>query len=519
MPGDLLLAIDQGTQSARALVFDATGNLLARQRVPIQPYISTQSGWAEQDPGVYWQAVCQACQGLWAMGVEKERLAGVALTTQRGTVINLDQHGNPLRPAIVWMDERQTPGVKPVGGLWGLLFRLAGMHRTAAYLQAQAEVNWLQKYQPEIWKQTSKLVFLSGYLTYCLCGELVDSASCQVGYFPFDYKKKAWAGDLDWKWQAAPMERDKLVKLIPAASVLGTITTAASQSTGLPAGLPLVAAASDKACEVLGAGCLEPDLACLSYGTAATINTTCYRYIEPIPLIPPYPAAVPQAYSLEVLVTRGYWMISWFKEEFAHKEMQQAIERGVEPEALFDELVNAVPAGSEGLVLQPYWSPGLRLPGPEARGAVIGFHGGHTRAHLYRAILEGLGYALREGAMRTEKRTGVPIKSLRVAGGGSQSQAAMQLTADLFGLQTARPHVYEASGLGAAIDAAVGLGIHPDFPTAVKEMTRIGETFDPNPQVHSRYDALFHEVYLPLYARLKPLYEAMEKMPVDKTEN
>jgi sugar (pentulose or hexulose) kinase len=315
------------------------------------------------------------------------------------------------------------------------------------------------------------------------------------------------------------MERDKLVKLIPAASVLGTITTAASQSTGLPAGLPLVAAASDKACEVLGAGCLEPDLACLSYGTAATINTTCYRYIEPIPLIPPYPAAVPQAYSLEVLVTRGYWMISWFKEEFAHKEMQQAIERGVEPEALFDELVNAVPAGSEGLVLQPYWSPGLRLPGPEARGAVIGFHGGHTRAHLYRAILEGLGYALREGAMRTEKRTGVPIKSLRVAGGGSQSQAAMQLTADLFGLQTARPHVYEASGLGAAIDAAVGLGIHPDFPTAVKEMTRIGETFDPNPQVHSRYDALFHEVYLPLYARLKPLYEAMEKMPVDKTEN
>ena len=130
-------------------------------------------------------------------------------------------------------------------------------------------------------------------------------------------------------------------------------------------------------------------------------------------------------------------------------------------------------------MLQPYWSPGLKVPGPEARGAIIGFGDVHTRAHLYRAILEGLAYALREGAERTAQRSGVPITELRVAGGGSQSDAAMQITADIFGLPASRPHVYEASGLGAAIDAAVGLGLHPDFDTAVSEMTHLGETFEP----------------------------------------
>ena len=120
-----------------------------------------------------------------------------------------------------------------------------------------------------------------------------------------------------------------------------------------------------------------------------------------------------------------------------------------------------------GLTLQPYWSPGVRIPGPEAKGAIIGWGDVHTRAHLYRAILEGLAYALREGAERTERRAKVTVTELRVSGGGSQSPAAVQLTADVFGLPTGRPHTYETSGLGAAIDAAVGLGIHPSFEAAV----------------------------------------------------
>ncbi len=133
----------------------------------------------------------------------------------------------------------------------------------------------------------------------------------------------------------------------------------------------------------------------------------------------------------------------------------------------------------------------------------------HTRAHVYRAILEGLAYALREGAERTSKRSGVPITELRVAGGGSQSDAAMQLTADIFGLPASRPHVYEASGLGAAMDAAVGLGLHSDFPTALREMTHLGRTFEPDPRSHRTYDELYRQVYLRMYDRLRPLYDSI----------
>ena len=205
-------------------------------------------------------------------------------------------------------------------------------------------------------------------------------------------------------------------------------------------------------------------------------------------------------------------MIEWFKREFGAAEVARAREEGVDTEALFDDLVAATPPGSMGLMLQPYWSPGVRVPGPEAKGAVIGWGDVHTRAHLYRAILEGLAYALREGMERTVKRTNVPVTEVRVSGGGSQSPAAVQLTADIFGLPASRPHTYETSGLGAAIDAAVGLGLHPSFEAAVAAMTRVAETRDPDPANHALYEDLYRSVYLRLYDRLRPLYEEIRRI-------
>jgi len=512
MPTDHILAIDNGTQSVRALIFDLRGNLLHKVRIPIEPYISPQPGWCEQDPAVYWDALCQACQQLWQARPElRETIAGVALTTQRSTVINVDRAGQPLRPAIVWLDQRRTEGLKPVSGLWGLAFKAVGMSETVAYFQAEAEANWIRTHQPEIWDQTHKYLLLSGYLTHRLTGRFVDSVGSQVGYVPFDYKGLQWAGPRDWKWQAVPMDPDLLPNLVPPTKPLGEITREAAAATGIPAGLPLIAAAADKACEVIGAGSLEPHIGCLSYGTTATINTTQTKYIEVIPLIPPYPAAVPGAYSLEIQIYRGYWMVSWFKREFGLREQRLAADRGVKAEELFDTLVAQAPPGSMGLMLQPYWSPGVKVPGPEAKGAIIGFGDVHTRSHIYRAILEGLAYALREGKERTERRSKVPITELRVSGGGSQSDAALQITADIFNLPTARPHLYETSGLGAAIDAAVGLGLHPDFDTAVREMTRVGRVFEPNPDTREIYDGLYR-VYQQMYKRLKPLYEEIREI-------
>ena len=510
---DLLLAIDNGTQSLKALIFDLEGQLLAKELVPFTPYFSKQPAWAEQDPDVFWQALCQACQGLWQKNqIERDRIAGVALTTQRATVVNVDAGGTPLRPAMLWLDQRKTYGLPPVAGLWGLIFRIGGLTKTVFYLQAEAEANWIRTYQPEIWQNTYKYLLLSGYLTHRLIGKFVDSIGCQVGYVPFDYKRLRWSAGWDWKWRVLPIDPALLPDLLPPGQTLGAITSEASEETGIPKGLPLIAAAADKACEVIGSGSLESSIGCLSYGTTATINVTHKKYVEPIALIPPYPSAVPGAYTVEVQVFRGYWMVNWFKEEFGHFEKRQAEKSGLTPEEHFDKLVDEITPGSMGLMLQPYWTPGLKMPGPEAKGAIIGFGDVHTRAHLYRSILEGLAYALREGKERIEKRSRTPITSLRVSGGGSQSRNALQITADIFGLPTAKPHLYETSGLGAAIDAAVGLGLHPDFKTAVKAMTHVGEVFEPDQKNHRLYDALYHDVYKKMYKRLKPLYERIREI-------
>lgn len=511
MRSELILSIDCGTQSLKALVFDLQGQIQAKAQVRFRPYQRPRPGWAEQDPELFWQVLCQACQSLWQdHGVAKSAISGVALTSQRGTVINVDDQGRPLRPAILWLDQRRTRGLAHLQGAWGALFRVLGQRATIDYFRSQAEANWIATHQPDIWKQTHKFLLVSGFLTHRLTGVYVDSVGAQVGYIPFDYKKLSWSASWSWHWQCLPVQLKMLPDLVHPGEILGRITTTAAEQTGIPAGLPMVAAAADKACEVLGSGALDPAIGCISYGTAATINVTHKRYIEPVAMLPAYPAAVRQHHTMEVQVYRGHWMVNWFKEEFAHLEQAQAEEQGVAAEALFETFLETTPPGAMGLMLQPFWSPGFKWPGLEAKGAVIGFGDVHTRAHLYRAILEGLAYAMRQGKERIEGRSGLPITALRVSGGGSQSPMTMQLTADIFGLPAIQPHTYETSGLGAAIDAAVGLGFYDDFPSAVRAMTHFGGHYDPDFQNHRYYDALYRQVYQKMYRRLKPLYEKIK---------
>jgi len=247
----------------------------------------------------------------------------------------------------------------------------------------------------------------------------------------------------------------------------------------------------------------------LSYGTTATFNTTNTKYVEAIKHIPAYPAAMPNAFNTEMIVQRGYWMVSWFKREFGLREQQLADERGVAAEEFFDDLLKQVPPGSMGLVLQPYWSPGIRTPGPEAKGAMIGFGDVHTRAHIYRAIIEGLAYALREGKELSEKKSGIKITKLMVSGGGSQSDEAMQITADVFGMTAERPHTFETSALGAAINAAVGIGLYDNYQIAIEHMTHEGDKFEPIAENQAIYDQMYHEVYQKMYQRLSPLYKSI----------
>ncbi|MGH8455598.1 MAG: FGGY-family carbohydrate kinase [Stenotrophobium sp.] len=509
-----LLAIDVGTQSARAIVFDADGNLLVKAQTAIEPvYHSPQPGWAEQDPETYWNAVVESCRKILEQGVVRpQEITGLALTTQRDTMICVDAAGRVLRPATVWLDQRRCDAPPQLGALWNGLFRLAGATDLVHHMQIEAEANWFAQCQPQLWRETEKFLFLSGWITHRLVNDYVDSAGCQVGYVPFDYKRQVWASPGDFKWKALAVRPQQLPRLVQPGGKLGELSQAAASVLGLPSGLPVIAAAADKACEVLGCGVLEPDIAQLSFGTTATINTTQARYIEVQRLLPAYPAAVPGAFNTEIQIYRGFWMVSWFKREFAQREQALAEARGVAVESLFDDLIKHVPPGAMGLTLQPFWSPGVRDPGPEAKGAIIGFGDVHTRAHLYRAILEGLAYGLRAGMEQIEKRIGRKVRRLVVAGGGSQSNQAMQITADVFGLQAERPEIYETSALGAAINLAVGLGLHADYASAVKAMTRSGRVFEPDAQAHKIYDALYRDVYRELYPRLKPLYKKIRSI-------
>ncbi|MCW8832762.1 MAG: FGGY-family carbohydrate kinase [Colwellia sp.] len=511
-----LLAIDNGTQSIRALLFDLQGQLVAKSKIEIDPYFSKQPGWAEQEVDYYWQMLCKACHQLWQalvpLNIDKSQIKAASLTCQRATMVNLDKEGLPLRPAIVWLDQRQQDDLDKMSWHWRALFFLAGESQTIQHFRAQAEANWLKHQQSDVWQKTDKYMLLSGYHSYKLTGNFVDSISSQVGYLPFDFKRHRWCEPKDWRWQALPIKPHMLPKLVPCGETLGNICEAAASETGIPVGLPLISSGSDKACEVLGSGCLTPEVGSLSYGTTATYNTTNSKYVEAIKRIPAYPAALPNTFNTELIVQRGYWMVSWFKREFGLREQQLAKESGVATETLFDDLLKEVPAGSMGLMLQPYWNPGIRTPGPEAKGAMIGFGDVHTRAHIYRAIIEGLAYALREGKELSERKSGIKITKLMVSGGGSQSDQAMQITADVFGMTVCRPHTFETSGLGAAINAAVGVGLYKSYQEAVDNMTHDGDKFEPIANNQKVYDQLFRQVYQKMYAKLSPLYKVIRKI-------
>ncbi len=510
---ELILAIDFGTQSVRAVLIDLSGNVRQLSKIEIEPYFSVAPGWAEQQPEYFRDKMFETLQKLFSeTEFSKEQIKAVTITTQRSTLINLDSEGRSLRPAITWLDQRQCAVGRYPDRLTQLALRVVGMREAVMHTVKQGECNWLMQNTPDVWEKTDKFLLLSGYLTWALTGEYTDSVGCTVAYLPFDYKKQQWTDRNHMNYKMFPIDREKLPKIVRPSEILGYISREAAVKSGIPEGLPFIAAAADKACEVLGSGVITPDVACLSYGTTATVQTTHAEYHEVIPFFPSYPSAVPGCYNTEVQIYRGYWMISWFKKEFGLKEIQMAEQTGRHPEAFFDALVDEVPAGSMGLTLQPYWSPGVKVPGTEAKGAIIGFGDVHTRAHVYRAILEGLTYSLKDGLLRTVKRTGVPVTKVVVSGGGSQSRQAMQMTADIFNMESCRPHTYETSSLGAAINAAVGMKFFKDYAEAVKSMTRIGERFEPDSRNVEIYAQLYEKVYSKMYRHLQPLYEQIRNI-------
>jgi len=278
--------------------------------------------------------------------------------------------------------------------------------------------------------------------------------------------------------------------------------------------LPVVATGGDKCCEALGCGVTDESMACISFGTQATIQFATKKYVEPETFMPSYTAVIPGQYNPEIQIYRGYWMVTWFIEQFAEKEVDEAKEKGIAVEQLLDKHLLDVAPGCDGLVLQPMWAPPLKSP--EARGTIIGFNHVHTKWHLYRAIIEGINFGLYDAYKKIQKRMKAKIKKIIVAGGGSRSDNVCQMTADMFGLPVTRVQTWETSSLGSSMAGFVAMGEHESFDKAVKNMVNYTDTFTPDKQAHEFYDKLYEDVYKKLYKKLKKPYVKLKSHVWDK---
>ena len=508
---ELVLTIDFGTQSERAAIINKKGKIIGMVKKPYDPpYISEKKGYAEQDPDYYYQILVESLKELTSKNKNKlDKIIGATITTFRDSSVQLDKDLKPLRKCILWLDQRNAEAKEKLPLLHRFLFLLVGMKPTIELNRKRTMAHWIKENEPEIWAKTYKYVNISGYLTYKLTGQLVDSVSCVTGHYPINFKKRKWYRQGALKGRVYGIPNSMLCELKQPGELLGYISDELADEVGLPHGIKLIATGSDKACETIGLGALNPNTGAISYGTASTIEVTNSKFYEPEPFLPAYPAAVPNLYNMEVQIYRGYWMLTWFTKEFAAELIDEAKISAWTVEELANEKLGEIPPGSDGLVLQPYWGPGLRRP--LSKGAIVGFSDIHTKYHMYRAIIEGIAYALREGLEGIEKSQHHKVKKLMISGGGSQSDVICQITADIFGLPVSRVQTFETTSLGAAIATFTALGEFESIDVAIKAMSHKSTTFVPDEETHKQYNYLYKKAYIQLYPHAKDIYKSIKK--------
>ena len=508
MGKELVLVFDVGTQSLRGLLIDRDGTIVgSAQDIYERPYYSLRPNWAEQRPDYYFEHICAVAQRLRdTCRSAFDRAAAVTLTCFRDSTVCMGPDGVPLRDCILWMDQRRAEHPKPLPAAKRALFAAVGMGETIDMLQRTAACNWIAENEPDLWAKTEKYVCLSTYLNYRLTGRAADSSASLLAKMPYDYKKRAW-DQHGLTRDAYDIPQEKLCEIVPSGTVLGGVTPAAARLTGLREGLPVIASGSDKGCETIGLGVIRPDQAAMSFGTSCTVEFTTRKYFEPNPFMPAYPAVPNDMYNPEIQLMRGYWMLTWFRENFAAREEDAARALGCRTEELLNRHLKDVPPGSEGLLVLPHWTPGLFTP--NSRGAMIGFTDAHTRYHVYRAIIEGLNFGLMEGLRGMERRSGQKISHLFLGGGGSRSDEIAQLTATMFGLPLSRIQTSESSALGAAICLYVAMGVYPSYEEAIEHMVRLRDTFQPDAREHELYEKIYTEAFLPYYKTVHPLHKRL----------
>ncbi len=492
-----VIGVDVGTYSAKGVLVDADGTVVAEHVVPYELSIP-KPGWAEHDAdAIWWSSLTTITRALFATsGVPAEAIAAIGTSAIGVTMLPLDAAGRPLRPSILYgIDTRAWREIEELDAALGqdAIFERAGKRLSTQ--SVGPKLLWFRKNEPELFARTRSVVTANSYLTFRLTGELTLDRYSAPAFAPFfDLAADRW---VDWADDLiAP--HTLLPRVHGSADVIGAVTPAAAAETGLAVGTPVITGTTDAASEALSVGVVDPGDTMLMHGTTLFIIQVQDSWVKH-PNLWSSTYVQPGRYSLAAGLATSAALTRWFRDEFGHAELAAQAAGGVDAFAALSALAASSPAGARGLVALPYFS-GERTPigDPKARGVLAGLTLSHGRADVYRALLEGVAYALRHN-LDVMAETGGGQRRLVGVGGGTKSALWMQVFADVLGEPQEIPATTVGASYGDAFMAALAAGL-VDGWSAIHRWVRVDRVVEPDPAAH--------EAYAPYYAVFRELYPA-----------
>lgn len=488
--GNRLLGIDIGTSACKIAVFETNGKLVIQVNKSYKVYYP-KAGFVEQDANEWWEAIVSGLKEIFSSGlVTADDIAAIGIDGQSWSAIPVDKEGQVLAKTPIWMDTRSRDICDRVLADIGedRIFNVAGNNFLPSY--TTPKMIWFKENEPEIFNKTYKFLQSNSFIAYKLTGAMSQDLSQGYGLHFFDCKKLHYDNELAKEFG---LSVDLVPRLYKCDEVVGKVTENAAKITGLKEGTLVVAGGLDAACGALGAGVFEAGLTQEQGGQAGGMSICTSEAVAHKALILS-PHVVPDMWLLQGGSVGGGGALKWFKEQFGKDES-------------FDDLTKEaekINAGSDGLVFLPYMS-GERSPiwDPDAKGVFYGLSFDKTKAHMTRALLEGVAFSL-EHNLRVAKETGVKVDVLNAMGGAANSKLWTQIKADVTGCKIQVPASDTATTLGAAILAGVGCGIYDSYKTAVEKTIAITRVQEPDMAKHEIYKKSM-ETYLRLYESLKDL--------------
>jgi xylulokinase len=475
---ETLLGLDAGTTSVKAAVFDSLGRCLGIGREEYQ--LSTPSAeQAELDTEIYWQASVKAIHAaLVQAGVDPASVRAISVSSQGETTITLDRNGHPLRPALVWLDNRSAPQAERLAAQFNsqTVYETTGVTEILPTWTA-CKILWIKENEPEVFSRADKFLLVKDYLVYRLSGEYTTEGSVACTTLLYDIRRHQWWPEM---LEAVCITTDRLPAITAAGGVAGHLSAETAANLGMRRETLVVNGGMDQAAGAIGAGGISPDVISETTGAAMAIQvTTPYPDMHSRVHIPFCVHDLPGMYLFVPNLPTGGMSFKWFRDAFGEAEMQAAAASGQDAYDLLTAMAAPVAPGSDGLVMLPYlmgsFSP---EENPAARGVFSGFTLRHTRGHFVRAILEGVAFNLRQ-ILEALGTAGLHFSELRSSGGGARSMLWNQIKADVCGLPVVTMANAEAALLGDAILAAVACGMYSSAAEACAKMVAIDARIQP----------------------------------------